>query len=153
MSEVIDATFEDGVFKPDTPIHLPPKARVRLVVEVDGDTRSEIDRYRNSEERKAGAEQFLALIRASRGGRLPSCSSRAYLGKTLISFPLLLPTPRVLYVAVDLADRYSLSHWDGMLVAARLGGDVDTLYSEDMGAPRNIDVARLVNSFVEIDQR
>ena len=65
MSEVIDATFEDGVFKPDTPIHLPPKARVRLVVEVDGDTRSEIDRYRNSEELKAGAEQFLALIWAS----------------------------------------------------------------------------------------
>ena len=58
-----------------------------------------------------------------------------------------------MYVAVDLADRYSLSHWDGMLVAARLGGDVDTLYTEDMGAPRNIDVARLVNPFVEIDQR
>ena len=33
MSHTIHATFEDGVFKPDTPLQLPSNTRVRLVVE------------------------------------------------------------------------------------------------------------------------
>ena len=33
MSQSILARFEDGVFKPDTPLHLPPNTRVRLVFE------------------------------------------------------------------------------------------------------------------------
>jgi predicted DNA-binding antitoxin AbrB/MazE fold protein len=33
MSHTIHATFEDGVFKTDTPLHLPSNTRVRLVVE------------------------------------------------------------------------------------------------------------------------
>ncbi len=33
MSQTITATYADGVFKPDLPPHLPPNARVRLLVE------------------------------------------------------------------------------------------------------------------------
>ena len=33
MSQVIVARFEGGVFKPDTPLYLPPNTRVRLVIE------------------------------------------------------------------------------------------------------------------------
>jgi predicted DNA-binding antitoxin AbrB/MazE fold protein len=33
MSQIITATFEDGIFKPDIPPALDPKARVRLIVE------------------------------------------------------------------------------------------------------------------------
>jgi predicted DNA-binding antitoxin AbrB/MazE fold protein len=33
MSQIITATFEDGIFKPDAPPALDPKARVRLIVE------------------------------------------------------------------------------------------------------------------------
>jgi predicted DNA-binding antitoxin AbrB/MazE fold protein len=33
MSQTINATFADGVLKPDLPLHLPPNARVRLVIE------------------------------------------------------------------------------------------------------------------------
>jgi predicted DNA-binding antitoxin AbrB/MazE fold protein len=33
MSHTIHATFEDGVFKPDTPLQLPSNTRVRLVIE------------------------------------------------------------------------------------------------------------------------
>ena len=32
MSQIIHARFEDGVFKPEDPLDLPPNARVRLVV-------------------------------------------------------------------------------------------------------------------------
>jgi predicted nucleic acid-binding protein len=33
--------------------------------------------------------------------------------------------------AIDLAKRYSLSHWDSLIVAAALLADCQTLYSED----------------------
>ncbi len=32
MSQIIHARFEDGVLKPESPLNLPPNARVRLVV-------------------------------------------------------------------------------------------------------------------------
>jgi predicted nucleic acid-binding protein len=34
--------------------------------------------------------------------------------------------------AIDLAKRYSLSHWDSLIIAAALLADCQTLYSEDM---------------------
>jgi predicted DNA-binding antitoxin AbrB/MazE fold protein len=33
MNQVILATFEDGVLKPDTPLECPPMTRFRLIVE------------------------------------------------------------------------------------------------------------------------
>ena len=33
MGQIVTATFEDGILKPDAPLDLPPHARVRLVVE------------------------------------------------------------------------------------------------------------------------
>jgi predicted DNA-binding antitoxin AbrB/MazE fold protein len=38
MSHFIDATYQDGVFKPDRQPALPERTRVRLVVEAVGDT-------------------------------------------------------------------------------------------------------------------
>lgn len=37
MIQVIAATFEDGVFKPDEQLELPPSTRVRLVVQPLGE--------------------------------------------------------------------------------------------------------------------
>ena len=34
--------------------------------------------------------------------------------------------------AIDLAKRYSLSHWDSLIVAAALLSNCEKLYSEDM---------------------
>lgn len=66
-------------------------------------------------------------------------------------FPLVMPTPAVLDRALDLAGRYSLSHWDSMLLAACLEAGIETLYTEDIGAPRKIDALALVNPFLESD--
>jgi predicted nucleic acid-binding protein len=63
-------------------------------------------------------------------------------------FPLALPTPAVLDQALDLSNRYSLSHWDSMLLGACLDGNLTTLYTEDMGSPRTIDRIQLVNPFL-----
>lgn len=62
-------------------------------------------------------------------------------------FPVILPTLAVIDHAIDLSSRYSLSHWDSMLLGACKVANVDTLYTEDMGAPTNYDQIRLVNPF------
>jgi len=45
--------------------------------------------------------------------------------------------------AIDLAKRYSLSHWDSLIVAAALLADCQTLLSEDMQHEQVID-SRLI---------
>jgi predicted nucleic acid-binding protein len=62
-------------------------------------------------------------------------------------FPLALPTADVLDRALDIAERYSLSHWDSMLLGACKAIGVTTLYTEDMGASRVIDGMQLTNPF------
>jgi predicted nucleic acid-binding protein len=62
-------------------------------------------------------------------------------------FPVLLPTVHTLDHALDLSDRFSLSHWDSMLLGACKDAGLTTLYTEDMGAPRNIDGIQLINPF------
>ena len=47
--------------------------------------------------------------------------------------------PRSSWIAhLDLTGRYSLSHWDSMLLGACIEAGIDTLYTEDMGEPRVI---------------
>jgi predicted nucleic acid-binding protein len=63
-------------------------------------------------------------------------------------FPVALPTVRVVDHALSLTSRYSLSHWDSMLLGACLDAGVAALYTEDMGAPVVIDRITLINPFV-----
>ena len=63
-------------------------------------------------------------------------------------FPLVLPTPGVLDHALDLANRFSLSHWDSMILGACCAASITTLYTEDIGAPRTIDQIQLVNPLI-----
>jgi predicted nucleic acid-binding protein len=63
-------------------------------------------------------------------------------------FPLLLPSGPVLDHALDLAKRYSLSHWDSMILGACRAAAITVLYTEDIGAPRTIDGIQLLNPFV-----
>ena len=61
--------------------------------------------------------------------------------------PIVMPTASVLDRALELSGKHSLSHWDSMLLGACLEAGVDTLYTEDMGAPTTYDGIRLVNPF------
>jgi predicted nucleic acid-binding protein len=63
-------------------------------------------------------------------------------------FPVVFPTIGVLDHALDLAKRYSLSHWDSMILGACKDAGVTTLYTEDMGAPTAFDGIQLVNPMV-----
>jgi predicted nucleic acid-binding protein len=60
-------------------------------------------------------------------------------------FPILLPTVPVLDRALDFVQRFSLSHWDSMILGGCAEASITKLYTEDMGAPRTIDRIELVN--------
>ncbi len=63
-------------------------------------------------------------------------------------FPLMLPTAEVFDSALSLAGRFSLSHWDSMLLGACHAAGVRRLYTEDMGAPGAIEGIELINPFI-----
>jgi predicted nucleic acid-binding protein len=81
-------------------------------------------------------------------GLLKRAGLLRYLGRVRGLFPLVLPTAAVLDRALDLTGRYSLSHWDSMLLGACLEAGVTTLYTEDMGAPTTIEGIQLINPFI-----
>ncbi|MEX2141234.1 MAG: PIN domain-containing protein [Pirellulales bacterium] len=81
-------------------------------------------------------------------GVLPRKRTPRYIGFYRNKFGLTIPTPAVLVTANRLFETYSRSHWDSLLVAACIEAGVDTLYTEDMGATRQIESVQLVNPFV-----
>ena len=75
-------------------------------------------------------------------------NSLSYIDTLRRALPIVMPTPDVLDHALDLSGRYSLSHWDSMLLAGCIAAGVDTLYTEDMGAPCSFDGVALINPFI-----
>jgi len=71
-----------------------------------------------------------------------------YLNLFRRKFQVAVPALKTLDHSLDLSARYNLSHWDSMLLGACLEAGVTTLYTEDMGAPRQIDRLELANPFV-----
>ena len=57
-----------------------------------------------------------------------------------------LPTWSVIDCAEALMNRFSLSHWDSMIIAACLEANIQTFYTEDLGYS-NIDGLGIVNPF------
>jgi len=62
-------------------------------------------------------------------------------------FPMQYPKEYTLLKSFDLISRYSLSHWDAMLIAACKEAGVTTLYSEDMQDGMDYDGVQIVNPF------
>jgi predicted nucleic acid-binding protein len=58
-----------------------------------------------------------------------------------------LPSWQVLDRANTLLDRYSLSFWDSMLIAACLEAGASALYSENFSGQDEIDRLKLINPF------
>lgn len=81
-------------------------------------------------------------------GHISSADVEAHFHDFLTMFPLVIPTAHVFQGYFDLHARFSLSHWDSMLLAACKEAGVDTLYSEDMAAGTNYDGLTIVNPFV-----
>ena len=63
-------------------------------------------------------------------------------------FPIRTPRAVVFDYALEHFERFSLSHWDSLLIAACSDIGVTHLYSEDMGDGIEIGGVRIVNPFV-----
>lgn len=95
------------------------------------------------------AGEFLACLRRwVSADRVSVGDVVTYFDEILTSFPLVVPTREVLLHSQRLTSRYSLSHWDSMLIAACSDAGIDTLYSEDMQHEHVYDGVQVINSFV-----
>jgi len=95
------------------------------------------------------AGEFLNWLRRwQAAGRISATEVETYFRNTLAPFPLAVPTAKLFPKYFDLFSRFSLSHWDCMLLAACHEAGVTTLYSEDMDAGTDFDGLRIVNPFV-----
>ena len=97
---------------------------------------------------QALVESVRQLRRWQDSGRITRQELLGYVAHFRNLFPLSLPTPNVLDAALDLSGRFSLSHWDSMILGACKDAGVTTLYTEEMGAPTVYDGIQLINPFV-----
>lgn len=94
------------------------------------------------------AGEFLNYLRRwERRGKVQQHDADGILTDILSGYELICPTPDAIDVALRLYARYSLSHWDSMLVAACVEAGVTTLYSEDMAHGAIYDSVTVVNPF------
>ena len=87
------------------------------------------------------------LRRWRNDGRLTDTEYYEHVHAFRYLFPLVLPTPEAFEAALALSERFSLSHWDSMILGACRAAGVTRLYTEDIGSPRMIDGIELVNPF------
>ena len=65
------------------------------------------------------AGEFLSCLRRwESAGVVSSTETESHLEQLLQTFPLAIPTTATLQRSIDLNRRFSLSHWDSMLIAA-----------------------------------
>ncbi len=62
-------------------------------------------------------------------------------------FPIKTPRAVVFDHVLELYERFSLSHWDSLLLAACADAGVTRLYSEDMQHGADIDGVKIINPF------
>ena len=94
------------------------------------------------------AVEFVACLRRwENAGRITRDDTLAYKIQFLDAQPIIMPSPAVLQVSLDLSGRYSLSHWDSLLIAACLEAGIDSLYAEDLDAGMTYDSVSVVNPF------
>jgi predicted nucleic acid-binding protein len=95
------------------------------------------------------ASEFLNQLRRWQSkGALTADATAAAFQNARAMFTLRIPTENVFQVSFDLRARFSLSHWDSMLLAACKEAGVTTLYSEDMDAGTDYDGLKIVNPFI-----
>ena len=94
------------------------------------------------------AGEYLNCLRRFAGsGRFPAEDIDDEILDWLKVFPLFLPTRGLIKHSLALTSRYSLSHWDSMLLAACIEAGVETLYSEDLDARMKYDSVTVISPF------
>jgi predicted nucleic acid-binding protein len=94
------------------------------------------------------AVEFLAKLRKwEAAGKLSADEVAGRFNELLVLWILAIPTVKIFSLAMQLHGRYSLSHWDSLLVAACQEAGVMHLYSEDMQHGADYDGVKIINPF------
>ena len=95
--------------------------------------------------------EFLACLRKwENANRITRAEAMLFYNQGTTLFPLQLPQPTILAKSFDLRNRFSLIHWDSLLISACLNAGVSILYSEDLAAGANYDAVQVINPFPSI---
>jgi predicted nucleic acid-binding protein len=94
------------------------------------------------------AVEFMAKLRGwENAGRIQPGSADVAIDMALTTFPLVTPSATTLSVSRQLYRRYSLSHWDALIVAACIESNITTLDTEDLAAGASFDGVTILNPF------
>ena len=96
---------------------------------------------------QVAGEVLSQLRRWESKGKLTPEEVQATFGRFSAMFPLRVPSGGIFQLSFDLRSRFSLSHWDSMLLAACKEAEVTTLYSEDMDSGTDYDGLSIKNPF------
>jgi predicted nucleic acid-binding protein len=89
------------------------------------------------------AAEFLSQLRRWESkGKLTPDEVQATFRRFSAMFPLQAPSAGIFQLSFDLRSRFSLSHWDSLLLAACKEAGVTTLYSEDMDSGTDYETSR-----------
>jgi predicted nucleic acid-binding protein len=98
---------------------------------------------------QVAAEFLNCLRRWENEGRTSRQDTLEYLSAVEPMFRCVLPAQGILRKSLDLSSRFSLSHWDSMIIAACIDAGVRTLYSEDLAHNAEYDSLSVINPFVD----
>lgn len=94
------------------------------------------------------ASEFLNQLRAwENKDKLAPAAVVSAFERVRCMFTIRVPSENTFQISFELRERFSLSHWDAMLLAACKDAGVTRLYSEDMDAGTNYDGLTIVNPF------
>lgn len=96
---------------------------------------------------QVGCELLACLRRWESAGRIGASDVEEFGFRFVNLFPFVMPTADVFAHSFELNRKFSLSHWDSLLVSACLKAGVDTLYSEDLDDGARYDTMTVVNPF------
>jgi predicted nucleic acid-binding protein len=92
--------------------------------------------------------EFLSCLRRwQAAGRMSAEDVELNFRDVLASFPLQIPVASIFAVSFDMWSRYSLPHWDSLLLAACKQAGVNVLYSEDLDSGTSYDGIQIINPF------
>jgi len=94
---------------------------------------------------QVAAELLSNLRKRETAGRITASEVESHFRDFVAMFPLVVPKAEVFTTYFELHSRYSLSHWDALLLAACKEAGVTTVYSEDLDPGTNYDGLIVVN--------
>ncbi|MDA1016559.1 MAG: PIN domain-containing protein [Planctomycetota bacterium] len=96
---------------------------------------------------QVGVEFLSVLRRWETEGRIPRDQTVLHVQTIESMFSVVFPARSLLSASLDLSSRYSLSHWDSLLIVACIDAGIDTLYTEDLDDGMNYDGVTVINPF------